>query len=68
MAFARLSACHYIVRDFENAERSARKAYELRQRVSDRERFYIESKYEDYVNQNAVASRQVYESWGKAYP
>jgi eukaryotic-like serine/threonine-protein kinase len=45
-----------------------RKAYDLRDRVSDREKFYIESHYNDSVTGNLEKSRQVYELWEKTYP
>jgi DNA-binding winged helix-turn-helix (wHTH) protein/tetratricopeptide (TPR) repeat protein len=45
-----------------------RKAYDLRDRVSDREKFYIESHYNDSVTGNLEKSRQVYEVWEKTYP
>jgi eukaryotic-like serine/threonine-protein kinase len=45
-----------------------RMAYDLRDRVSDREKFYIESHYNDSVTGNLEKSRQVYELWEKTYP
>ncbi|MGA8274490.1 MAG: tetratricopeptide repeat protein [Candidatus Sulfotelmatobacter sp.] len=45
-----------------------RKAYDLRDRVSDWEKFYIESHYNDSVTGNLEKSRQVYELWEKTYP
>jgi eukaryotic-like serine/threonine-protein kinase len=45
-----------------------KKAYELREQVSERERFYIESHYHDYVTGDQEKARQIYELWAKAYP
>ena len=45
-----------------------RKAYELRERVSERERFYIEAHYQDYVTGNLEKACQVYELWAQTYP
>lgn len=45
-----------------------RMAYDLRDRVSDRERFYIESHYYESVTGNLEKARQVYEVWEKTYP
>jgi eukaryotic-like serine/threonine-protein kinase len=45
-----------------------RKAYELRDRVSERERFYIEAHYQDYVTGDLEKARQVYELWAQTYP
>ncbi len=47
---------------------NARKAYDLRGRVSERERFYIESTYENFVNENFEAARKIYETWIQLYP
>jgi Flp pilus assembly protein TadD len=45
-----------------------RKAYELRDRVSDRERFYIEAHYHQSVTGDWEKARQVYELWSQLYP
>jgi eukaryotic-like serine/threonine-protein kinase len=44
------------------------KAYELRSRVSERERFYIESHYYDVVLNDLEKGRQTYELWEQIYP
>jgi tetratricopeptide (TPR) repeat protein/predicted Ser/Thr protein kinase len=44
------------------------KAYALRDRVSDRERFRIESDYYLFVTGDLEKSRQVLEQWTQAYP
>jgi DNA-binding winged helix-turn-helix (wHTH) protein/Flp pilus assembly protein TadD len=43
-------------------------AYDLRDRVSDREKFYIEAHYHQSVTGNLEKSRQVYELWEQTYP
>ena len=43
-------------------------AYDLRDRVSDRERFYIEAHYHESVTWNLEKARQVCEVWEKTYP
>jgi DNA-binding winged helix-turn-helix (wHTH) protein len=45
-----------------------RKAYELRDRVSDRERFYVEAHYHEAVTGDLEKARQVYELWSQLYP
>ncbi len=45
-----------------------RKAFELRDHVSDRERFYIEAHYHEAVTGNLEKARQVYELWSRLYP
>jgi DNA-binding winged helix-turn-helix (wHTH) protein/tetratricopeptide (TPR) repeat protein len=44
------------------------KAYELRSRVSERERFYIESHYYDVALVDLEKTRQTYELWEQIYP
>ena len=48
--------------------RISRKAYELRERVSEREKFYIASHYENFVTGNLEAARKTYELWAQTYP
>ena len=45
-----------------------RKAYELRDRVSDRERFYILMLYDREVTGNLQKELQTLESWAQTYP
>ena len=47
---------------------ATRKAYELRARVSDRERLYLESHYEQYATGNLSAARKILETWADTYP
>src|SRR5208283_856327 len=68
MAHARLAVNYFNSDDTVRATESARKAYELRQRVSERERFYIESTYEVNVTENLEAARKLYETWAQTYP
>ena len=44
------------------------KAYSLRDRVSDRERFRIEADYYFFVTGDAEKAHQTYEQWVQAYP
>ena len=68
VAYARLSRCYYDLDDHTHAIETARKAYELRNRVSDRERFYIESHYYQIALGDLVSARATYELWAKEYP
>jgi DNA-binding winged helix-turn-helix (wHTH) protein/tetratricopeptide (TPR) repeat protein len=45
-----------------------RMAYDLRDRVSERERFYIEAHYHEAVTGDWLRARQVYELWAQTYP
>jgi eukaryotic-like serine/threonine-protein kinase len=67
MAYASLGVVYYIYSEKESL-RYFRKAYELRERVSERERFYIEAHFQDYVTGDLEKARQVYELWAQTYP
>jgi tetratricopeptide (TPR) repeat protein len=68
MAYAALGS------DYSNREQTTlgaeniRKAYELRARASERERFYIESSYYHYVTGDLEKARQVDELFQETYP
>ena len=68
VAFAQLSTSHNNQRAFVPARALASRAYELRERVSERERFYIESRYHDGVTGDADQALRVYELWAQTYP
>src|SRR5215472_9677887 len=68
MAYARLGNAYNNQGDVELASRSTTRAFELRDRVSDRERFYIDSHYYDVVTGDLVKAVQVYELWQQTYP
>jgi eukaryotic-like serine/threonine-protein kinase len=68
MAYARLAATYSNMGDTARAIENGQRAYDLRQRASARERFYIESTYERQVNQDYEAALQIYEDWLRAYP
>lgn len=68
MAYARLAVHHgnFIERDL--AEQNAQKAYDLRDRVSEHERFYISEKYHNYVTGDVDKAIEVLKAWAKTYP
>lgn len=68
MAYAALSVAFAELGEETEAANSARKAYELRDRVSERERYYIESHYLWHATGNLERALQVYELWVAAYP
>ena len=68
MAYARLGTNFFNLGQTARAAENTRKAYELRERVSERERFYIASHYEEYANGDLEAARKIYESWTQTYP
>jgi tetratricopeptide (TPR) repeat protein len=68
MAYARLANGYSNLGEAARAAEITRKAYELRDRTSDREKFYIASHYEEFVTGNLEAARTTYELWAQTYP
>jgi len=65
MAWARLAMAYGAVGDRASAAESMRKAIELRKRVSERERFYIDS---HAAGIDSEAARKIFELWAQTYP
>jgi len=61
MAYARLGTCYLNTAQTTRAADSTRKAYQLRERTSEREKLYIASHYHVFVTGNLEAARQAYE-------
>jgi eukaryotic-like serine/threonine-protein kinase len=68
MAYARLGTSYSNLNQRGRAIENTRKSYELRERVSEREKFYIASHYEDLSVGNLEAARKTYELWAQTYP
>ncbi len=68
IAYRNLSASYLSLNQDGRAAEMARKAYELRDRVSERERFSIEGAYHLYATGNLEKATQVFESWRQIYP
>jgi eukaryotic-like serine/threonine-protein kinase len=68
MAYARLGICYSNLNETARAAEYARKAYQLRDRVSEREKLYIASHYEELVTGNLEAARRTHELWAQTYP
>ncbi len=68
MAYASMGTSYYNLGEKNLAADNARKAYELRARVSEWERFYIESHYHQFATGDLEKARQVYELWEQTYP
>jgi eukaryotic-like serine/threonine-protein kinase len=68
MAYARLGTSYFDLSENVRAAENTRKAFELRDRASERERFYIDSHYEQFVTGNLEAARKTYELWAQTYP
>jgi len=68
MAYSALGTSYANLGEGRLAEDNIRKAYELRERVSERERFNIESLYHQLVTGDLEKGRQSYELWARTYP
>ena len=68
MAFALTGNMYGNLGELASAVEYTRKSYELRDRVSERERFYIEGHYFTYVTGEQEKVIQVLELWAQTYP
>jgi eukaryotic-like serine/threonine-protein kinase len=68
IAYAVLGDSYSNLGETSLAAENCRKAYELRERVSEREKLYIESDYYQSVPGDQEKARQVYELWAQTYP
>lgn len=67
-AYVSLATNYYNLREPSLATENARKAYELRDRVSQRERFAIESTYYVFATGDLEKARQTYELFAQTFP
>lgn len=68
MAYSSLGITYLNLGENLLAAENARRAYELRERVSTREKFYIETHYYDVATGDLEKARRVYETWKHTYP
>jgi eukaryotic-like serine/threonine-protein kinase len=68
MAYARMGTSYFNLYETERATESLRRAYELREHLSEREGLYIASHYEVVVTGNLIAARKVCELFAETYP
>ena len=68
MAYASLGTAYHNLGEKNLAAESTKKSFELRARVSEREKYYIESHYYHFVTGNLEEARKVYELWAQTYP
>jgi serine/threonine protein kinase/Flp pilus assembly protein TadD len=67
-AYASLGMAQYNLLESSAAVANFRKAFELRDRVSERERFYIEAAYYSFATGELERANQVYKQWAIEYP
>ncbi len=68
MAYAALGTDYGNLGEANAALENATKAYALRDRVSEKEKLYIDSSYEEFATGDLEKARQAYELWQSDYP
>ena len=68
MAYARTGTSYFNLFETDRAREASGKAFDLRNRVSEREKLYISSHYEILVTGNLEAARKVCELSAQTYP
>lgn len=68
MAYASLGRMYDDLDQSDLATQYTEKAWQLRDRASERERFFITAGYQSLVTGNQEAGRQTAESWAQMYP
>ena len=68
MAYAALGTCYGNLGETSLASENTKKAYELRQGLSEREKLYIETEYNIYVAGNLEKAREFCDVWAQTYP
>lgn len=68
LAYARLSTVYYNRHERSLSQQYARRAFELREHTSERERLYIASHYYSFVTGEVAQAIQAYSLWITLYP
>ena len=68
MAYALLGTTYSDLGEPNLTMENTARAYELREKVSERERFYIDSHYHMFVTGSVEKGRQTFELWSQIYP
>ena len=68
IAYAAMGACYSNLNQASLARENFQKAYDLRDRVTQRERFPIEAFYFSYVTGEVDKANQTYSEWARTYP
>ena len=68
LAYAIMGRQYGDLNEFALSRQMATKAYELRNRVGDPERFWIEANYNTQVREDMERARQVCSVWAETYP
>ena len=68
MAYRAMAVAYSNLGEVGRSAENARKAYELREKVSERERFSIDASYYTYATGELEKAAQAYELWQQTYP
>jgi tetratricopeptide (TPR) repeat protein len=68
LAYATLGVAYENQIEGKQAEENIKKAFALRERASERERFYISAHYYDEVSGEVEKTIEIYEQWRQTYP
>src|SRR6185436_3026966 len=68
IAYARLAACYNFTKQFELARGASSKAYEFRERASEREKLYVSWNYYGAVTGELDKAADALEVWKRTYP
>jgi serine/threonine protein kinase/tetratricopeptide (TPR) repeat protein len=68
LAYGRMASMYYNGRQYDLAAEASQKAFELRDRVSERERLYISAGYYDNVTGELDKYLETLELWKRTYP
>jgi tetratricopeptide (TPR) repeat protein len=68
IAYARLAAIHRSLNERGLADEYLHKAFERREHVSEREKFYIQAHYYDNVAEDNDKTIETYKLWAEVYP
>ncbi len=68
LAYARMASMYYNRREYDLAAATSQKAFDLRERVSERERLYISAGYYDNVTGELEKYLETLELWKHTYP
>jgi tetratricopeptide (TPR) repeat protein/tRNA A-37 threonylcarbamoyl transferase component Bud32 len=68
MAYARIGVHYFNLGQLETSKEFIQKSYDLRDRVSERERLYIAEKYYNYVTGEVDKAVETLQTWSKLYP
>ena len=67
-AYVALGISHFYLYEYSQAATSLKQAFDLRERVSQRERFAIEGYYYDWVSGEVDKMGQTHMEWARTYP